>query len=372
MLKIIPEDDRLREQWNGLVLRVEQPQVFYTYEWALAVSRAYLDTVHPLLFLAYDEDSTLQGVAALVTDSSGRNVSFLCANTGDYCDFLSLAEHRIEFVGAVLGELKKLGKERVTLTNLPADSPSLHAIRQGCRHRFFCHRRTAYVCAQVELSLLQQQGGKQPVLPRKKMLRRFLNAMGRESPVRLEHARSWEEIKAILPEFMHAHMDRFLVTGRTSSLADCKRRAFLADLSQLLSQAGWVVLTRMMSGDRVFAWNYGFQFRGTWFWYQPTFDSALEKYSPGFCLLAKLIEEAWENPRFSLVDMGLGAEGYKERFANRTRRTLYVSLRTSILGHCGEVARDGVAAVVKSSPRLERAVRAVIQSLAHKEVSART
>ena len=71
---------------------------------------------------------------------------------------------------------------------------------------------------------------------------------------------------------------------------------FLEELAKLLSASGWLVLTRMMSGESSFAWNYGFEFQDTWFWYQPTFDSILEKYSPGFCLLAKLIEEAADNP----------------------------------------------------------------------------
>jgi CelD/BcsL family acetyltransferase involved in cellulose biosynthesis len=129
-------------------------------------------------------------------------------------------------------------------------------------------------------------------LPRKKMLRRFLNAMGREAPVRLDHARSWEEAEAVLPGFIEAHITRFLVTGRISNFARKERQLFLAQLAKLLSERGWFALTTFAAGHKRFAWNYGFRFLSTWFWYQPTFDSDFEKYSPGFCLLAKLIEEA--------------------------------------------------------------------------------
>jgi len=89
-LREIPEDTNLRLQWNALVERVDRPQVFYTYEWALAVQRAYSATLHPLIFLAYDQPESLCGVVALAVDSEGSQVSFLCATTGDYCDFLSL------------------------------------------------------------------------------------------------------------------------------------------------------------------------------------------------------------------------------------------------------------------------------------------
>src|ERR1700730_9783215 len=101
LLREIPEDVRLRQQWNALVERVNQPQVFYTYEWSRAVQRAYRATLQPLLFLSYDEEESLCGVAALAIDVTGRSASFLCATTGDYCDFLSVPEEKKPFVARV-------------------------------------------------------------------------------------------------------------------------------------------------------------------------------------------------------------------------------------------------------------------------------
>ena len=362
LLREIPEDANLRRQWNTLAAGMEEPQVFYTYEWALAVYRAYRTTLRPLLFLAYDGPESLTGVAALA--ATAGSVSFLCATTGDYCDFLSPVEQRQAFVASVMNELKRQNIREVALSNLPSDSATAEAIhKQGgrCGYHFFA--RTAYVCAQISLSALERRGTDKPILPRKKMLRRFLNAMGRENPVRLDHARSWEETQRVLPQLMLAHVARFLVTGRISNMARAQRRTFLTELAKLLSEPGWVAVTRMMSGDKVFAWNYGFQFAGTWFWYQPTFDSDLEKYSPGFCLLAKVVEEAAENPSFKVVDLGLGTEEYKERFANQSRETLFVTLQVSASRHCREIARYHAARVVRASPKLERSVRLMIHAL---------
>lgn len=192
------------------------------------------------------------------------------------------------------------------------------------------------------------------------MLRRFLNAMGREAPVRLDHAQSWDTIKPILPAFIEAHVARFLATGRISNLARPERRVFLEELAKLLSESGWMRLTRLAAGEKSFAWNYGFQFQDTWFWYQPTFDSEVEKYSPGFCLLAKIIEEAADNPALKVVDLGLGAEGYKDRFGNQSRRTLCVTLRSSAAGQAREVLRYAAASMVKACPPLETFVRAAV------------
>jgi CelD/BcsL family acetyltransferase involved in cellulose biosynthesis len=361
LLREIPEDAALRQQWDALVQRVEQPQVFYTYEWSLAVQRAYRTSLQPLLFLGYDEDESLRGVVALAIDGS-LSVSFLCATTGDYCDFLSVPDEKQSFVAEVFAALREQGISNITLTNLPADSDTVRAIEQVAGtngYRYFA--RTAYVCAQVSLGKLERRPGEsKPVLPGKKMVRRSLAAMGREAPVRLEHARTWEEARPLLSQFMRSHVARFLATGRISNMARPERRVFLEELAKLLSEPGWLMLTRMMSGENVLAWNYGFQFRGTWFWYQPTFDSDLEKYSPGFCLLAKLVEDAADHSDLNTVDLGLGAEEYKERFANQTRETLYVTLRTSGVRRAREVLRYRTAEAIKAAPALEEGVRAVL------------
>src|SRR5581483_20488 len=88
----VPADDGLRASWNSLLDEMENAQVFYTYEWAIAVQRAYAPILKPLIFLFYEEDK-LVGVAPLATFLSGRRAFFLTATTADYCDILSNPEH---------------------------------------------------------------------------------------------------------------------------------------------------------------------------------------------------------------------------------------------------------------------------------------
>ena len=357
--KEVPEDENLRRQWNNLAERVEQSQVFYTYEWALAVYRAYRATLYPLLFLAYDEQELLCGIAALATDPSGKEASFLCATTGDYCDFLSLPEQKRALVVGVLAELRSLNVSTAAFANLPADSTTLVVIRQAAWHqRYFCFARTGYVCAQVSLSLLERKEGR-PVAPGGKRLRRLVKAMASTRPVRFEHARSWRAVEPILPEFMQAHVARFLEIGQVSNLAHPHRQRFLTELARLLSEKRWLVLSRLMTGEKAVAWHYGFKFHGTWFWYQPTFDSRVEQYWPGFCMLTQVIQEAAEDPTMRTLDLGLGSEAYKAKFANASRETLYVTLHNSFLRHFASALRDRVAATMRANPALEKRAEAL-------------
>jgi CelD/BcsL family acetyltransferase involved in cellulose biosynthesis len=356
----IPNDAAVLRSWNSLVHQMERPEVFYTAEWALAVQSAYEASLKPLLFFGYDGDD-LSGVACLATDIHERRVSFLAANTGDYCEFLSSSEKRANFVDSVLGEIGKLAVSGLALANLPSDSATMVALRPASEtHGFHIHSRTAYSCAQIDLGTGETREVLKNSLIGKKKLRRYLRELEKEGTVTFEHMQSWERTRTVLSDFADAHVARFRATDRTSSFETPERRRFVEELARRFSHTGVVTLSRMKVGDRTIAWNYGFQYCGSWFWYQPTFDTHYEEYSPGYCLLSRIVTDACSNAAIKRVDLGLGAEGYKERFANSMRQTLYVTLTKSLPRHLREVARYRVATAVKRSPKLERAIRSVL------------
>jgi CelD/BcsL family acetyltransferase involved in cellulose biosynthesis len=356
----IPDDVALAHQWNELVMQMERPEVFYAYEWALAVSHAYRSSMTPLLVLAYEQDS-LAGVVALATNNTRRETFFLGSTTSDYCDFVSPPERRLEFVDLVFEELRKLKMPALVVANLPADSATTHALAVAARkHGHVSFSRHAFRCAQVLLSSSTARQKVKESSVKRKALRSMLRGLGKSGPVGIDHLHSHDSLSKALPEFMLAHIGRFTATGRTSNLAQPERQAFLSELAELLSTRGWMTLTRLLVGDRPVAWNYGFQFAGSWFYYQPTFDSEWQQFSPGFCLLSKIVEAACDDPAIQLVDLGLGAEGYKQRFATAFRQTLDVTATTSAVRHVKEMVRYRAASAVKSSPRLEHCVRRLL------------
>lgn len=355
----IPEDPKLWREWNRLALQMERPEVFYTCEWALAVQSAYHALLKPLIFLGYEGDDLI-GVAPLATDAAQENITFLAGTTADYCEFLTSPQVRAEFIDSVFAELGKMEAGFLALANLPEDSATPHAIRTAAqKNNFYSYARPAYLCAQVELGSGEQRQQLKTALLGKKKLRRYLREMEREGPVTFAHLKSYAQIKAALPGFADAHVERFRATHRVSSLSTPERRAFLEELARRFSDTGVVTLSLLMIADRPVAWNYGFQFDGSWFWYQPTFDSDQEQNSPGHCLLSRIVTEACDMEGMKVVDLGLGAEGYKERFGNSTRQTLYVTVTKSWRRHLGEVARFHAGSIVKRWPKVESAVRRV-------------
>lgn len=356
----IPEDAELHGQWNALVQSMERPEVFYTIEWALAMQTAYGSSLKPLLLLGYEGDD-LVGVASLATDPIRKSLGFLAATTADYCDFLSLPEKRTEFVDATFSELQRINSASIAFANLPSDSQTSKALLNGSRSTK-CHIfiRPAYACAQVDLGTGALRQALKDSLTGKKKLRRFFRQMERQGPVTFVHLKSWKQIQDALPAFVQAHVSRFEATGRTSSLSTRERRLFLEELARRFDGSGAVTLSMLKIADRPVAWNYGFQFHGSWFWYQPTFDSSQEENSPGYCLLSQIVIDACDSDGMHLVDLGLGDEGYKERFGNRVRQTLHATLTQSAAAHLGKVARYKAANIVKRSPAIESAVRRLL------------
>src|SRR5262249_46297697 len=121
----------------------------------------------------------------------------------------------------------------------------------------------------------------------------------------------------------------------------------------------WFDLTTLRAGTWVLAQNYGFRFRGSWFWYQPTIVNKFEELSPGYCLLAKIVEDAARDPESRVVDLGLGEEEYKDRFANAQRTTLYATLSHSRIDLWKAKGRYYCAEAIKRRPRLESVARRV-------------
>lgn len=360
VLDEIPEGAEFRQSWNELVQRSEQPQVFYTYEWAIAVQNAYAGSLKPLVFLAYEGDA-LTGAVALARESDSEAVVFLTGTTADYCDFLSEPGKRRGFIDAVFSELRTRQVEKIVLANLPADSSSAAAVSGAasiCGYHLLS--RPAYSCARVVLGSGEQRAALKQSTLAKKMLRRNLRDMEKLAAVAVRHDTGWEEIEPALQSFQRAHVARFLVTGRISNMVRPERRDFLRELARRLSPYEWVTLSRLFLGDVAAAWNYGFQFGGSWFWYQPTLDSRYDSFSPGFCLLSKIVETACDRPDLEVVDLGLGAEGYKERFATSTRETSHLTLNRSLHRHLRAAGRQRFAAAATASPWVENRIRRLI------------
>jgi len=356
VLKEIPEDPKLAASWNALVLRMEHPEVFFTYQWALAASRAFRDKLQSSLYLVY-EGPEICGIVALANFYSQNTVAFfLAASTADYCDVISEPLRRQAVLGAVLEELRQQGVRAVTLANVRQSSETLRQLPAiAAMSHFHVHERAAYECGQILLGSMPDRQGLLQLIRRKDREKRGLKRMAQMGEVRLSTVTAGD-LESELQAIFSAQIVRFLVTGRVSPLVQPERRLFLTELSRLLAEAGWLRISRLEMGNLAIAWNLGFRFCDSLFWYLPTFGTRYQDLSPGSCLLRLLTEEAAADESLQRLDLGLGDEAYKERFANGVVSTRHVEL-TSSLVHRGKIAARHQVVTRIASLNIEAPVR---------------
>lgn len=356
-LEKLPDDQETVLAWNQLALRMERPQVFFTYQWALAADRAFRESLSPLTLLAH-ESGQLVGVAALARRRDSQDTAFfLAASTADYCDILSEPQSRIPIVAAIMREIDRIGVKNIVLANLPVESQTRHAIKLASRsYHFYRHERSAYDCGVITLDDEEQRQSVLKSVVRKERVKRGLKRLSQLGPVGIT---DWnpEQMESGLPAIFRAQITRFLATGRLSPLVRADRRKFLSQLGSLLSSAGWLKVTQMEVNGQPLAWNFGFRFVDSWFWYLPTFQIEYEESSPGSCLLRLLTEEACADPSVKRLDLGLGDEPYKKRFSNGISSTLYVQLSKSISNHLLVLGRHWFAVAMGKFPTIDGRLR---------------
>lgn len=357
-LKTLEGEDTLREEWNQLVLQMEVPQVFYTYEWALALERSFRSSAEPLIFILR-RDEVLIGVAALACKSVDTlETFFLGASTADYCDIVSAPQDRSLVVTELLRALRRSGVRKVNLTCIPHNSATIDALSQPRSTGYWSSSRPAYTCSRIVFKC-----GAKDVAPKSGMSARTKDKLRRLSKlgsIKLVHLREHDEAFGVLDSIVKAQISRFLATFRTSPLLLEERRRFLAELIGLLSQKQWLDISLLKFGEREIAWNLGFRFEGISFWYLPTFDVSMESLSPGACLLGLMTEEGWNEQNLKEIDLGLGDEGYKARIANDSRSTLSFTLSSNASIHAKFLLREALARMVKASSFCERSVRSFL------------
>jgi hypothetical protein len=160
VLKEIPEDPDLSEAWNTLVLAMDNPEVFFTYQWALAASRGFQKHLTPLLLLIYDFDELVGVVALAVDPKAPRSAFFLTSSTADYCDVVSAPANRRAVLLALLEETRKLGLNNLVLANVPSTSTTLLELPGVAGPQsFYVTSRAAYNCGVVQLEGSEQREG---------------------------------------------------------------------------------------------------------------------------------------------------------------------------------------------------------------------
>ena len=160
---------------------------------------------------------------------------------------------------------------------------------------------------------------------RKKSLIRHEGYFRKNGALRIEHLTHPVQILEHIEELFDQHIARWAPTNHPSLFLNEKQRLFYSELIHRLGGTGWLTLTRILWNESPIALHFGFDYKGSFLWYKPSFEIALAKHSPGEVLLRQLLLNAIvKNAR--RFDFGLGDEAFKSRFANSSRTVVTLGI----------------------------------------------
>ncbi len=368
----LPTDPAFSRGWNDLVASTGAPDVFQTYEWHASLERSGLaGHTHLMLF---SEGSTLKGIAYFQRSAPGaRTLHLLGRDASDYDDVLSRPHDREAVLAALLDQTRRERADALVLSNVPSASPTCALLPRLARSLgWYVTLRSVSVCPRIAWSGPEAGAAIGRAAVGRQSVRRHTHALEKMGSLRLYHHTGDAEILRRLPEFFRAHVARFLATGRRSPLLEDARRKLLEIAASHYAPQLGLVLSELRLGSVSIAWSLGFRYNGTWLWYIPTFDPRYKRFWPGEVLLARLVSDAISDPTLHCIDLGLGDEFYKSRFANETGHTLefrldrnrfrtlgsQIAVRLLGLTPSGDAGQTRRAAAARATMRLLRLVRA--------------
>jgi CelD/BcsL family acetyltransferase involved in cellulose biosynthesis len=296
------------EKWNDLLAKGTTNEIFLTWQW----QKVWWDTFGhgKLLLVAAMEDRELKAIAPLFADSG--MIYFIGSGGSDYLDFIgdiSEAEILEELLRAAVVQVPDfLGFLFYHLQDRSLTSLHLSKVAERCG--WSCIEEGEGVAPRMELKMFP---GYSMEATRKKSLLRHEAWFSKNGGIEVKHAHNYHEVLPHLEHFFQQHIDKWKTTSFPSLFLNPEQCLFYQKLAEELSKKDWFRFTKVIWQNKVIAYHFGFNYKGSFFWYKPTFDISFSKHSPGEVLLRQLILLAIEEDAH-VFDFGLGDEAFKKRF----------------------------------------------------------
>jgi len=328
------------EQWTRIHQGMADASIYQSASWVREWFPVYGEGWSPLILkVAGTDGGRVLGYAPLMAGRGNflkrvvpdwrelRLIGDREPANSDFGGFVCREEDRAEFLEAMLAHLLRRGRPAWDVLRLANLADGQHeAVRRalgtmGLDSRVGAERRDEALYLRLPGSpaeFSESQDGRF-----RRNLKRCLQRLGEEYPVRFETVRdpeSWvlcrDEIRSLHVEWYRARMQREPDAGFLD---------FLDRVCARLSEAGGLRVYLLWARDRLAAFNIGFVQGRRFFGYQKAHRADLGKFSPDSLLMNRVVE-AGIAEGLERFEMGQGGEEYKRHWASHQRPLWDVTL----------------------------------------------
>ncbi len=320
MLKVKEIDDfeqfvALRDQWNQVLSKSEDNNVFLTWEW-LSTWWRHFGKERKLTVLLAQEGENIVAAAPLMISSYNllgfklKKMEFLGSEHTDYRNFI-LTQRRRECMKLFLNYLHELDWDFLEFRDIPEIHEPAASLRKLFGNRLLENERVSSTCYYIPLCSSVNDFSKQIGGDMRRSLRRRMKRLQEMHTVTFERQDDVDSVEQGIKTFVDLHQKKWTSKGREGSFGEDPRFAdFLLDACKLLAEKQWVNLSLMKADDTPISAGLCFEYNKTLYYYHPGYDPAYSKFGIGNLLLLHLIESAIQRG-LTMFDFLHGTEPYK-------------------------------------------------------------
>lgn len=301
-------------EWDQLVEDSGTNTVFLRHAW-IHTWWHHLAGDNELYFVTIRAEGVIVGFAPLMLDPT-RTLRFIADENSDYLGFV-IHSGATNVISDLLQFLVAQPTWRVMhLRNLPRADYDPSLFMRACTNADLIPWRNYTVTAPY-LELCKNIASAEKRL-NKYSVRRAERQLAAQGELHYEVFSAAQRTDELWDDFAKQHIKRCRVDNRTSPFKSPNYVAFLQAISVAPGMHDIVHFSAVLLDNRAVAYHFGFISNQRLLWYKPSFDTALEKGSPGVVLIRHLANYALQHNLLEL-DFTIGAEPFKERFSNGTR-----------------------------------------------------
>jgi len=305
----------LREDWNNVLKKCKDNNVFLTWEW-LSTWWKHYGTGRKLLILLAENENKIVSIAPLMNSVDKllgfklRKIEFLGSKHTDYHNFL-LAKQKEKSLKLFLSYLNKISWDCMELKEIPETAESIFLLRKLHSQNFMFSEEVSGQCPYINLPKSWETFYKELRGNKRSTLGRCLRALSKRYEVKFSKHSNIESLPEAMKTFCILHEKRWRSKGLPGSFQeDPKFRNFLLDISQLFAKKDWLNLSFLTVNDEPISSVLCFEYNETLYGYHGGFDPNYSKFSVGNLLIMFLIKDAIRRG-LTKFDFLKGAETYK-------------------------------------------------------------
>lgn len=306
------EFEELETDWRRIYDESADSDPFLSYDWMFTWWRHFRGDGR-LSIVVVERDGAVAGIAPMMRLKSAglTRLQFLGRPISDYPDFLISGDrHRcIESLAEYI--TRDVRWDSLELRGIRGDSPNYAALKDTLLPSTGLSRWHPWAVA-PSLALHSDWSDYFDGLKKgfRTDTRRQFRRLEEKGDLVFRECGTLEEALQLLDILAQQKSQRFVSNGATAAVRVREVLAFYKEVTSLLWERGEVHVSSLDLEDRPIAIHFGFVCGERYFYYAPSFDSALFTYSPGRLLLFNLIRNSFDRG-LREFDFMNGAETYK-------------------------------------------------------------